>query len=212
MHAPDPFSIALTPDLLLRAYARGVFPMAESAQDPEIFWVAPDRRGIIPLDGLHISRSLGKTLRTHSWRIEFDGDFGAVIAACAAAKPGRDGTWINATISGLFTELFARGYAHCVEIRDGDELIGGLYGLALGGAFFGESMFHRRTDASKVALVHLVERLKTGGFALLDTQFLTEHLASLGAIEIPRADYERLLAAALSMPADFDAIDRFRPA
>ncbi|WP_196258452.1 leucyl/phenylalanyl-tRNA--protein transferase [Pelagibacterium limicola] len=202
----DPFEIDLTPELILRAYRAGIFPMSESADDPDIFWVSPQMRGILPLDGLKVSRSLAKTLRTHPYSIHVDRDFPATMKGCATAGTERDSTWINATIIDLYRQLFAMGYCHTVEVYDGDELIGGLYGLAIGGAFFGESMFHRRTDASKIALAHLVERLNAGGFALLDTQFLTPHLASLGGIEVPRAEYEAMLSDALALDADFYAL------
>src|SRR5690554_2647556 len=169
----DPFDLELTPDLILRAYRAGIFPMSESAEDPDIFWVSPQQRGIIPLDGFRISRSLRKTLKHHPFTIRVEHDFPATIAGCATSGTDRERTWINATITGLYGELFAQGHCHTVEVYDGDALGGGLYGLAIGGAFFGESMFHRVTDASKIALAHLVERLKAGGFTLLDTQFIT---------------------------------------
>lgn len=208
---PDPFAVEITPELILRAYRAGIFPMSEDASDPELFWVSPEMRGILPLDGLKISRSLRKTLRAHRFSVRVDTDFDAVIAGCAGGAPDRPTTWINAPIATVYGELFRRGVAHTVEVWDGDTLAGGLYGLAIGGAFFGESMFHRRTDASKIALVHLVERLLAGGFVLLDTQFLNPHLASLGGIEIPRRDYEKRLAAALARTADWTAWDRLNP-
>jgi leucyl/phenylalanyl-tRNA---protein transferase len=209
----DPFDIELTPELILRAYQAGIFPMSESADDPDIFWVSPPMRGIIELDGLKISKSLAKTLRKNAFSVVVDRDFHATIAGCASAGPDRDGTWINATITSLYGQLFDMGYCHTVEVYDGDELVGGLYGLAIGGAFFGESMFHRRTDASKIALVHLVDRLNAGGFALLDTQFTTPHLESLGATEISRDAYEARLSRALALSGDFYAIDKLnRPA
>lgn len=206
----DPFDLELTPDLILRAYRAGIFPMSESAEDADIFWVSPQLRGIIPLDEFRISRSLAKTLRTHRFSVVVDRDFDAVIEGCATAGSDRESTWINATIRDLYAELFAMGYCHTVEVYDGEALVGGLYGLAIGGAFFGESMFHRRTDASKIATAHLVDRLNAGGYVLLDTQFLTDHLASLGAIEIPRALYELRLSAALELEGDFFALDRAR--
>ena len=184
-------------DLLLRAYASGVFPMAESADDPEVFWVRPEMRGIIPLDGFHVPKSLAKILRQGRFDIRFDTDFAGVIDGCAEAREGRPSTWINQPIREAYGELFARGYCHTVEAwRDG-RLVGGLYGVTLGLAFFGESMFSRETDASKVCLVHLVQRLKERGFALLDTQFTTEHLKRFGAIDVPRNRYEKLLEEAL---------------
>lgn len=192
---------ALTPDLLLRGYAAGVFPMAEARDDPEVFWVDPDRRGIIPLDRFHISRSLARRLRRGDYRVTFDTAFAAVVAGCAA----RPETWINDTIRRLYLDLHAAGRAHSVEVWSGPELVGGVYGVALGAAFFGESMFSTRVDASKVALAYLVDRLRAGGFTLMDTQFLTAHLARLGAIELSRSAYRRKLAVALSGQADFNA-------
>jgi leucyl/phenylalanyl-tRNA--protein transferase len=190
-------------DLLLRAYASGVFPMAESADDPEIFWVRPDERGIIPLDGFHVPKSLAKTVRQHVFDIRIDSDFNGVIAGCAESKEGRLSTWINDPIREAYSELFERGNCHTVETwRDG-RLVGGLYGVTLGRVFFGESMFSRETDASKVALVHLVERLKERGFVLLDTQFTTEHLKRFGAIDVARRKYEQMLEEALSGTAQF---------
>ncbi len=194
-------SDVLTPELLLRAYAIGLFPMAESADDAHIFWVEPELRGIFPLDGLIIGRSLAKTVRTERFDIRIDHDFAGVIAACAGPRHNETGTWINHTIRELYRSLFDQGYVHTVEAWLDGELVGGLYGLALGRAFFGESMFHRATDASKVALAHLVAHLRTDGYELLDTQFVTPHLASLGAIEVPRDIYLLKLAAALAPAA-----------
>jgi leucyl/phenylalanyl-tRNA--protein transferase len=182
--------------------------MAEDAGSSDLFWVSPEMRGVIPLDGFKISKSLRKTLKTHAFRVAVDTDFDGIIEGCATAGSDRESTWINPTIRKLYGTLFKRGLCHTVEVWDGDELVGGLYGLALGAAFFGESMFHRRTDASKIALAHLVERLNAGGFRLLDTQFLTPHLASLGGIEIPREIYELRLADALAHAGDFHAWDR----
>ena len=194
---------ALTPELLVRAYAMGIFPMARSRTDSRLQWIAPDDRGILPLDAFHIPRSLKKTLRREVFHIRFDTAFAQVMEKCAETAADRDDTWINDEIIRLFVDLHRRGLAHSVESwRDG-KLVGGLYGLALGGAFFGESMFSRETDASKVALVHLVAALRHGGFCLLDTQFITDHLGRFGAQEIPRAEYHRLLAAALPQPAAF---------
>jgi leucyl/phenylalanyl-tRNA--protein transferase len=194
---------ALTPQLLLRAYSIGLFPMAESADDDQLFWVDPEKRAIFPLDGFIVSRSLAKTVRADRFEVVVDRDFDAVIDACAAPAADREKTWINAEIRKLYRELFDAGYAHTVECwRDG-RLVGGLYGVSLRGAFFGESMFHRERDASKVALTHLVARLRAGGFRLLDTQFMTTHLASLGAIEISRPTYHRALEEALCVVANF---------
>jgi leucyl/phenylalanyl-tRNA--protein transferase len=204
----DPFAIELTPELILRAYAAGIFPMAEDADSPDLFWVSPEKRGVLPLDGFHISRSLRKTMKTREFSVRVDTDFDAVIDGCATEGEDRDSTWINPEIRRLYSELFRRGYVHTVEVWAEGELVGGLYGLSMGAAFFGESMFHRVTDASKIAMAHLVERLKAGGYRLLDTQFVTPHLASLGGIEIPRELYEVQLAAALAHQGDFFALDR----
>ena len=190
----------ITPELLLRAYSIGLFPMADSADDPELFWVEPDMRGVIPLDDFHVSRSLAKAIRQNPFDIRFDTAFDAVVAACAEAAPDRPSTWINAKIKSLYGTLHRMGHAHSVEAWDGETLVGGLYGVSLGAAFFGESMFSRRTDASKICLVHLVERLKAQGFRLLDTQFTTEHLKTFGAIDVPKIEYEDMLANALTSP------------
>ena len=193
----------IAPDLLLRAYANGVFPMAENADDPEVFWVRPEMRGVIPLEAFHAPRSLTKTVRQGRFDIRYDTDFAGVIDGCAEAREGRPSTWINQPIREAYGELFARGYCHTVEAwRDG-ALAGGLYGVTLGRAFFGESMFSRERDASKVCLVHLVERLRARGFVLLDTQFTTEHLKRFGAVDVPRARYETMLEEALQGEAEF---------
>jgi leucyl/phenylalanyl-tRNA--protein transferase len=195
--------VTLTPELLLRAYAAGIFPMAEAADDPELFWVDPVRRGVLPLDRFHLPRRLARTLRRGRFEIRCDGAFEAVMRHCAAATDDRPQTWINDEIVTLYTELFRRGAAHSVETWLEGELVGGLYGVHLGAVFFGESMFSRVTDASKVALVHLVARLRQGGFMLLDTQFVTEHLQRFGAVEIPRREYHSRLQAALAGSAYF---------
>lgn len=195
--------IRLTPDILIEAYAAGIFPMAESADDPELFWVDPTRRGILPLESFHVPRRLKRVLRRGVFAVRADTDFEAVIRGCAAASETRPSTWINEEIVRLYAALFARGAAHSVECWTEGELVGGLYGVALGAAFFGESMFSRVTDASKVALVHLVARLRLGGYRLLDTQFLTPHLAQFGGVEISRGRYRRLLADALRYRAFF---------
>ncbi|WP_028032935.1 leucyl/phenylalanyl-tRNA--protein transferase [Chelativorans sp. J32] len=193
----------IPPDLLLRAYATGVFPMAEHADDPEVFWVRPETRGIIPLDSFHIPKSLKKLMRREPFDIRYDTDFLGVITACAEPSPERSDTWINEPIREAYTELFKRGHCHTVEAwRDG-KLVGGLYGVSLGRAFFGESMFSREPNASKICLVHLVERLREHGFLLLDTQFTTEHLRRFGAIDVPRRLYEQMLAEALEETARF---------
>jgi len=203
----DPFALDLTPELIIRAYQAGIFPMAEDAGSPDLFWVSPQHRGIIPLDRFHVSRSLRKAMRTLDFSIRIDTDFAAVIEGCATAGTDRESTWINPTIRKLYTQLFERGVCHTVEVWDGDELVGGLYGLSIGAAFFGESMFHRATDASKIALAHLVERLRAGGYRLLDTQFVTDHLKTFGGIEIPREEYDVKLADALEHRGDFFALD-----
>jgi leucyl/phenylalanyl-tRNA--protein transferase len=190
----------ITPDILLRAYSVGLFPMADAADDPEIFWVEPDIRGVIPLDAFHVSKSLAKTIRRKPFDIRFNTAFSAVMDGCAAEAPDRPSTWINSTIRRLYNELHQIGHAHSVEAWDGKELVGGLYGVSLGAAFFGESMFSRRTDASKICLVHLVERLRAKGYRLLDTQFTTEHLKTFGAVDIPKEDYIKILEPAVDAP------------
>jgi len=194
--------IEITPDILLKAYAAGIFPMAEDADDPSLFWVEPQERGIIPLDSFHMARRLARTLRADAFEVRVDRDFDAVIAGCAEPGRDRDKTWINTRIRRLYGELFDLGHCHTVEVYRDGRLVGGLYGVTLGAAFFGESMFHRERDASKVALAHLVARLLRGGFRLLDTQFVTEHLLQFGAIEVPRRIYKRLLREAIDSPAD----------
>ncbi len=193
----------ITPDVLLRAYSIGLFPMAESANDPNLFWVDPEERGIFPLDGLVVTRSLAKTVRSGRFEVRVDTAFDAVIDGCAEAGPGREGTWINSRIRSLYRSLFDMGHVHTIEAWADGVLVGGLYGVALGGAFFGESMFHRATDASKVALVHLVARLRAGNFQLLDTQFVTAHLATLGAVAVPKHAYHLLLADAVERKGNF---------
>ncbi|WP_062116457.1 leucyl/phenylalanyl-tRNA--protein transferase [Aureimonas sp. AU40] len=193
----------LTPEILLRAYAAGLFPMAEDAEDDSIYWVDPTLRGVLPLDDFHVPRSLVKAIRRNTFDIRVDTAFSAVLDGCAEPAPGREHTWINQQIRELYLELYAMGYAHCVEAWEGDQLVGGLYGVSLGGAFFGESMFSRRTDASKISLVYLWERLTRGGYTLLDTQFITNHLSRFGAVEIPREAYRKRLEAALEQTASF---------
>ena len=196
--------VEITPEVLLKAYACGIFPMAESADDPGLYWIEPQQRGVIPLDGFHVPRRLARTVRADRFEIRIDHDFDAVIAACARPARGRAKTWINRRIRKLYGELYARGHCHTVEAwRDGT-LKGGLYGVRLGHAFFGESMFHVESDASKVALVHLVARLKRANFRLLDAQFMTAHLATLGAVEVERERYQRLLADAVGGDAKID--------
>jgi leucyl/phenylalanyl-tRNA--protein transferase len=206
MASRDSLNAEITPEVLLRAYAVGIFPMAESADDPTLFWVEPEERGVIPLDGLKVSSRLARTVRSDRFRVTVDRAFGEVIDGCAEAKPGRDNTWINRRIRTLYTGLHVIGHCHSVEVWEGDQLAGGLYGVNLGGAFFGESMFHRARDASKVALVHLVARLIAGGFTLLDTQYVTEHLRSFGALEISRRRYRAQLDLALLHEGNFAAL------
>jgi leucyl/phenylalanyl-tRNA--protein transferase len=190
----------ITPDILLRAYALGIFPMADGRDDPAIHWIDPRRRGILPMEGFRPSRSLARRLRRGTFRFSADRAFAAVVSACA----DRDETWISRRIEALYERLFAYGHAHSIEVWQGDRLVGGIYGVTLGAAFFGESMFSRVTDASKAALAQAVKGLRSQGFRLFDTQFLTPHLASLGGIEVPRAAYHRLLEEALAAPALFD--------
>lgn len=191
----------LTPELLLRGYAMGVFPMAETRDDPNVFWVDPRRRGVMPLNGFHISRSLARKLRQEPFTISFDHAFGPVLEGCAR----REETWINDVIFDLYLQLHELGFAHSVEVWERRTLVGGVYGVALSGAFFGESMFSERSDASKIALAHLVDRLRACGFSLFDTQFITPHLARLGAMEITRVEYHRRLARALRKTVEFDS-------
>jgi leucyl/phenylalanyl-tRNA--protein transferase len=198
--------VEITPEVLLKAYACGIFPMAESADDPALYWIEPEARGIIPLDSFHVSARLARTVRADRFTVVANRDFDAVLAGCAEAKPGRTHTWINGRIRRLYRGLYDIGHCHTVEVYDGDVLAGGLYGVSLGSTFFGESMFHRARDASKVALVHLVARLKAGRFRLLDTQFVTEHLMTFGAVEVSRRNYHKLLADALIGEADFAAL------
>ena len=195
----------ITPHILLRAYSMGLFPMAEGADDPSLFWLDPEFRGIFPLGGMVVSKSLAKAVRQERFAVAVDRDFDAVIAACAEATSDRPDTWINGQIRTLYRHLFDMGYAHTVEAYQGEALVGGLYGVAIGGAFFGESMFHRSTDASKVCLLHLAARLRDSGYHLLDTQFVTPHLATLGAIEVPRARYKKRLAEAVRRPGRVEA-------
>jgi leucyl/phenylalanyl-tRNA--protein transferase len=203
MSARDGQMSELTPDILIRTYAAGIFPMAESADDPTLFWVDPDKRGVLPIDGFHITRKLQKKLRHNPFEIRCDTAYEAVIRACGAQRPERPKTWINSEIIRLYSGLFAMGHAHSVETwRDG-RLVGGLYGVSIAGAFFGESMFSLETDASKIALCHLIARLRRSGYTLLDTQFTTSHLIGFGALEIERADYRRQLTAALQVRANF---------
>lgn len=202
----DDVVLEITPQVLLKAYACGIFPMAESADDPGLFWIEPEQRGILPFNRFHIPRSLRKTLRSDRFDVRVNTDFDGVINGCAASAPGRSKTWINGEIRRLYGELYEMGHCHTVEAWADDELVGGLYGVCLGGAFFGESMFAFATDASKVCLCHLVARLVSGNFRLLDTQFVTDHLARFGTIEVPKAEYDLILAGALPVEADYFAL------
>ncbi len=194
-------SFEVTPELMLRAYRAGLFPMAETRDGERLYWLDPEQRGILPLDHFHLSRRLLRTVQSGVYEVTADQDFRGVIAACAKSAPGREDTWINPQIESLFTRLHGSGDAHSIECRSEGVLVGGLYGVAIGGAFFGESMFSRARDASKVALVHLIARLRLGGFRLLDTQFVTAHLSQFGATEIPREMYRQRLADAVAAPA-----------
>ena len=207
MSGVDDLMMEITPDVLLKAYACGIFPMSESADDPGLFWVEPEFRGIIPLDEFHVPKRLARTVRQGVFTVKADTAFDQVISLCAEDAPDRPDTWINGRIAELYKELHRIGHCHSIECWQENTLVGGLYGVRLGGAFFGESMFSRARDASKVALVHLVKRLTIGGFALLDTQFNTAHLSQFGAIEIPKRQYEQLLDQVLIVEADFERID-----
>ena len=193
----------LRPELLLRAYAVGIFPMAESRADDEIHWIDPDFRGVLPLNAVHVPRKLRRVVRRGTFKVRCNSAFGQVIKGCASPAPGRKDTWINPTIEQLYCDLHEMGFAHSVECWRDDDLVGGLYGVALGAAFFGESMFSRVPDASKVALVHLAARLSKGGFRLLDTQFETPHLRQFGVVEIAREEYRARLARAVRTPVQF---------
>ncbi len=206
-HAP----FEITQDVLLKAYACGIFPMAENADDPALYWIEPEQRGIIPLSGFHVASRLARTVRSTALTVHVDRDFDAVIDGCAAPAPDRDRTWINGRIRKLYRGLFDLGHCHTVEVYDGERLVGGLYGVTLGRAYFGESMFHTVRDASKIALVHLIARLKAGGFTLCDTQYVTDHLRSFGAVEVPKKRYHKMLDEALTGLADFTALPADRP-
>ena len=208
MASRDDIVIEITPQVLLKAYACGIFPMAESAEDPALYWIEPQQRGVLPLDQVHVPRRLARTIKQGTFDIRVDSDFDGVISGCAASRPGRRTTWINPRIRGLYRDLFQSGYCHTVEAWAGGRLIGGLYGVALNGAFFGESMFSTERDASKVALVYLCARLLRGGFLLLDTQFVTDHLRQFGTVEIERGDFHKLLERALVHEADFAALPK----
>lgn len=206
MASRDDIVIEITPQVLLKAYTCGIFPMAESADDPALYWIEPQHRGILPLDAVHVPRRLVRTLRTTHLAVKIDTDIVGVIEGCASSRPGRRSTWINDRIRSLYRDLFNLGHCHTVEIWNDTRLVGGLYGVALNGAFFGESMFSYERDASKIALVYLAARLARGGFKLLDTQFVTDHLRQFGTIELNREEFHRLLEKALDVEADFHAL------
>jgi leucyl/phenylalanyl-tRNA--protein transferase len=206
MASRDDPMLEITPQVLLKAYSCGIFPMAESADDPALYWIEPQHRGVLPIGSSHFPRRLLRTVRTTPLVVKTDTSYEAVIDGCAASRPGRTSTWINKRIRALYRELFQLGHCHTVEVWNGDRLVGGLYGVALMGAFFGESMFSYERDASKIALVHLVARLKAGGFTLLDTQFVTEHLRQFGTIELERDEFQTELEKALNIEADFAAL------
>ena len=203
MASRDDIVIEITPQVLLKAYTCGIFPMAESADDPALYWIEPQHRGILPLDKVHVPRRLARTLRTTHLDVRIDTDIAGVIEGCAASRPGRRSTWINERIRNLYRDLFDLGHCHTVEVWNGARLVGGLYGVALNGAFFGESMFSYERDASKIALMHLAARLAHGGFRLLDTQFVTDHLRQFGTVELNREEFHRLLEKSLDVAADF---------
>jgi leucyl/phenylalanyl-tRNA---protein transferase len=203
--------IEITPEVLLKAYACGIFPMAEGADDPALYWIEPEMRGIIPLEGFHLPARLARTVRSTQCTVHVNRDFDAVIEGCAEPKQDRARTWINGRIRRIYRTLFDRGHCHTVEVYESGRLVGGLYGVSLGRAFFGESMFHRTRDASKIALVHLIARLKAGGYRLLDTQYVTDHLRTFGAVEVPKRRYHRLLEEALIGEADFAALPLRQP-
>jgi leucyl/phenylalanyl-tRNA---protein transferase len=206
MASRDDPMIEITPQVLLKAYSCGIFPMAESADDPALYWIEPQHRGILPLDAAHFSRRLLKTVRATPFEVRVDTAYDAVIDGCSAPRPGRTTTWINKRIRNLYRDLFEQGSCHTIEVWSGEKLVGGLYGVALKGAFFGESMFSFERDASKIALVHLTARLIAGGFVLLDTQFVTDHLKQFGTIELDRSQFQSRLEAALATDADFNAV------
>jgi leucyl/phenylalanyl-tRNA--protein transferase len=199
----DDILIEITPQVLMKAYACGIFPMAESADDPALHWIEPQNRGVLPLDAIHVPKRLKRTIRTTELKVRIDTDYEGVIDGCAGSRDGRDSTWINSRIRSLYRELFKLGHCHTVEVWSGDKLVGGLYGVALDGAFFGESMFSYERDASKIALVYLAARLIHGGFRLLDTQFVTDHLKQFGTTEIDRTAFHRRLEQALGQRANF---------
>lgn len=208
MTTRDDKMIEITPQVLLKAYSCGIFPMAESADDPALYWIEPQHRGLLPLDSVHVPARLARTIRSTSMDVRIDTDFPNVIEGCASSRPGRNSTWINSRIRSLYQDLFDMGHCHTVEVWSAGRLVGGLYGVALGGAFFGESMFSYERDASKIALMHLTARLIFGGFRLLDTQFVTDHLRQFGTVEVGREEFHRQLDASLQVRGDFLALPK----
>jgi leucyl/phenylalanyl-tRNA---protein transferase len=208
MAARDQFMVEITPQVLLKAYSCGIFPMAEAADDPALYWIEPQQRGVLPLDEIHLSSRMAQTVRNTPLQVRINTDFAGVIDGCAASRPGRRTTWINGRIRSLYGELFDEGHCHTVEVWQDDKLVGGLYGVALHGAFFGESMFSYVREASKIALMHLSARLIHGGFSLLDTQFVTEHLRQFGALEVDRTEFHLRLEVALQREANFSALPK----
>lgn len=208
MASRDDIVMEITPKVLLKAYSCGIFPMAESADDPTLYWIEPQSRGILPLDAVHVPRRLARTVRADTFEVRVDSDFDAVIDGCAAARPDRPSTWINTRIRQLYGALFRQGHCHTVETWSQGRLVGGLYGVSLGSAFFGESMFSTQRDASKVALVHLVARLIFGRYTLLDTQFVTDHLRQFGTVDLKKADFQEALERAVADRGDFLALPR----
>ena len=206
MASRDDIAIEITPQVLLKAYACGIFPMAESADDPALYWIEPQSRGVLPLDAVHIPKRLARTIRSGQLEVRVNSSFSGVIDGCAASRPGRRSTWINARIRQLYGALFRQGHCHTIETWMGDRLVGGLYGVALGAAFFGESMFSTERDASKVALVYLAARLRFGGFTLLDTQFVTDHLRQFGTVELDKTEFHEALERAVVGKASFLAL------
>jgi leucyl/phenylalanyl-tRNA--protein transferase len=211
MSSNDDILFEITPQVLLKAYGCGIFPMAEAADDPALYWIEPQERGILPLDHVHVPRRLARTIRQDPYQVRVDTDYDGVIAGCSAARNGRESTWINDRIRKLYRDLFELGHCHTVECWHDGQLVGGLYGVALGGAFFGESMFSLARDASKIAVVHLAARLLAGGFTLLDCQFQTPHLSQFGTIEIERDRFHVLLDAAMKVRGDWLALDPIVP-
>ena len=207
----DDKMIEITPQVLLKAYSCGIFPMAESAEDSALYWIEPQHRGLLPLDNIHVPDRLARTIRSTRMDVRIDTGFASVIEGCASARPGRNSTWINSRIRSLYQDLFDMGHCHTVEVWSGERLVGGLYGVALGGAFFGESMFSYERDASKIALMHLAARLIFGGFRLLDTQFVTDHLRQFGTVEVGREEFHRQLDASLQVRGDFLALGKSPP-